>query len=1470
MPPTRSSSAPRSLLTTFFSVLAVFVVLDVATLASTAHGGCAFPPSGVSDGDCDGLVDATDPCPTDTLNRCNGPVAACGAAPPGAQECVPGVDLRLDLGASAPQTDCNGDVWAWDVGGGGNCCSSPVLAPATIVDAFGCTDASTELMVGSEKFGATITRSYPVADGTYIVNLIFAETFAGACTAGWRTVDIDVEGVRHYGGPGVGDGFDQFSTSEQQNGAAEACGGVVVRSVLAAVADGSLDIVLTEDDPGFGDANASIKAIEVLHYIDGCIDDSECDDGDPCTTDICGPTHACHNDPPGIDADGDGICDLDDMCPDDGLDDIDGDGVCAGTGANLPASADGDNCPFTSNGNQLDTDGDGRGNACDRCPNATGSAEDACLGNGFWETRATCSVARGEAGTAIVDGKVYLIGGEQPAAGRDVEIYDVAGDGWSSGPRLPEPPTGGNIGRSHLQPAVVGKRIYLFGGFTTTTREPLDEVLVLDTEDIAEGWQPLAPMPALRGGAACASHGVRVYCAGGVGNSALDPPPSSAALDIYNTVTDRWHAAAPMPHARDSAYAHVIGKKLYLVSGRDTHVNNAVPFTDIYDIATDSWSAGAPPPVARGGYASAVVEGRILLISGELGPGNGGNADGVIATVHEYDPVRDGWRSLTDIPTPRHGFMAVVMDGGPGTMPIVHTISGGPTQGYASSVAHEVFSFSQCNVDADCDDGEACTDDVCDDNVCSYVPNSAPCDDGVYCNGADTCGDGTCTVHDGNPCSDGVGCTVDACDEDTSDCSFTPDDAACDDDAYCNGTEVCDPLLDCQGGTPVQCADALDCTVDSCDEAADDCVHAPSHAACDDGVLCNGAEVCDAAAGCGAGAPTSCDDGVDCTADHCDAGADTCVNTPSDTICDDGNECTTDHCDAGAGCTGADNVNACNDGLECTRGDVCAAGTCAGTPDCPGDEACDLDTGRCTAPSVCVAAADAGAVFAGAMTTGSTYAGGADQDVDADSLMPLQVHADSPANSAGGSGDQLTYTIDLPHDGVWNVWGRFYYPGVPGSNDANSFIVSVDGGQTYPFGNNKDFFQKWHWDGNGNVQAGAVAPLSLGFLAAGEHQLRVEKREVNPVAPRLDAICLSTDPAAPPADAGVSYALGVCDADADCDDRNPCTDDACDDGACAHSDSADACDDGITCNGADACADGSCSTHAGTPCDDGVDCTTDECREDTGACTNTAIDAACDDGVGCTADRCDVAAGGCDNAVDDESCDDGLFCNGTEFCSSSDDCGSRTELVCGHLDDTCIVGVCNEDDDSCAIAPANEGLPCEDGDACTIADFCEAGACVSLDHHALDAGTVRVARRSGVDDDRMIIRALLQLDLLPDLPSTTGVDLAIVDESDELVYDAAVPAEAFRSAHHGTVFSVKARRADLHGAENLTHLKIKLMPARGQARITAKVGDIEIPQIEDSSSIGMNLTFGKPDSGTCVSAPDMECNGAATVRCTSD
>jgi hypothetical protein len=69
------------------------------------------------------------------------------------------------------------------------------------------------------------------------------------------------------------------------------------------------------------------------------------------------------------DADGDGAGDACDVCSNDPNDDADSDGICVGSGYLPPKTGDNDNCPDLANPDQADADGDGIGDACDSCPN---------------------------------------------------------------------------------------------------------------------------------------------------------------------------------------------------------------------------------------------------------------------------------------------------------------------------------------------------------------------------------------------------------------------------------------------------------------------------------------------------------------------------------------------------------------------------------------------------------------------------------------------------------------------------------------------------------------------------------------------------------------------------------------------------------------------------------------------------------------------------------------------------------------------------------------------------------------------------------------------------------------------------------------------------------------------------------------------------------------------------------------------
>ncbi|MFC1889112.1 hypothetical protein ACFL4G_05080, partial [Thermodesulfobacteriota bacterium] len=259
-----------------------------------------------------------------------------------------------------------------------------------------------------------------------------------------------------------------------------------------------------------------------------------------------------------------------------------------------------------------------------------------------------------------------------------------------------------------------------------------------------------------------------------------------------------------------------------------------------------------------------------------------------------------------------------------------------------------------CDELNDCQAGsDPCPGQMCDDgqDQCTECLGDVDCDDGLFCSGAETCVDGAC--QDGVPpdCDDGVGCTVDACNEDTDSCDHNGDDGLCDDGFWCNGAETCDVVNDCQAGVPPDCDDGVGCTVDACNEDMDSCDHSGDDGLCDDGFWCNGAETCDEVNDCQAGTAPDCTDAVACTDDRCNEETDSCDNTPNDELCDNGFWCDgAETCDAVNDCQ-AGTAPDCADVVSCTD-DTCNEETnsCNNTPNdglcddnlwCNGGETCD-------------------------------------------------------------------------------------------------------------------------------------------------------------------------------------------------------------------------------------------------------------------------------------------------------------------------------------------------------------------------------------------------------------------------------------------------------------------------------------------------------------------------------------------------
>ncbi len=156
-------------------------------------------------------------------------------------------------------------------------------------------------------------------------------------------------------------------------------------------------------------------------------------------------------------------------------------------------------------------------------------------------------------------------------------------------------------------------------------------------------------------------------------------------------------------------------------------------------------------------------------------------------------------------------------------------------------------------------------------------------------------------------------------------------------------------------------------------------------------------------------------------------------------------------------------------------------------------------------------------------------------------------------------------------------------------------------------------------------------------------------------------------------------------------------------------------DDGKACTD-EVCTAGMAShpdKMSGTACSDGDACTTvDACL--TGTCMG-ATPVVCMASDGChTAGTCDSATGMCSNPnkADGAACDDGNACTQNDSCQAGV-CTSGAPLVCPAPDQCHDAGVCNPATGVCSNPNKANGVACNDGNGCTQNDSCQAGACTS-------------------------------------------------------------------------------------------------------------------------------------------------------------
>lgn len=258
-----------------------------------------------------------------------------------------------------------------------------------------------------------------------------------------------------------------------------------------------------------------------------------------------------------------------------------------------------------------------------------------------WTRLADLPAGVAKFGVAALGGKLYVAGGYDTR--RAVMVYDIAANSWSAGPPLPR-------GTDNVALVAADGRLYALGGEAGTAVQVFDPA--------TQAWSSGPPLPSVRFASAAAVLGARLHVAGGW-NANNAASASLASQVVFDLAGQTWSNAAAMATARNAAAAAVLGGRLHVLGGRSPGIRagdqQSLAGMEVYDPATDRWSAGAPLPTARGSLAAAVLGGRLYAMGGESTPGTVSNA------VERYDPATGTWTALGAMPYRSHGLGAVAV-----------------------------------------------------------------------------------------------------------------------------------------------------------------------------------------------------------------------------------------------------------------------------------------------------------------------------------------------------------------------------------------------------------------------------------------------------------------------------------------------------------------------------------------------------------------------------------------------------------------------------------------------------------------------------------------------------------------------------------------------------------------------------------------------------------------------------------------
>jgi len=293
-------------------------------------------------------------------------------------------------------------------------------------------------------------------------------------------------------------------------------------------------------------------------------------------------------------------------------------------------------------------------------PASAGKAKPSASQSNPWEAKMTSMRLRHLGGALIAAAWVAPAAFAQSPA----PTAPTAANPWFQGAPFPE-------ASEEVLGATAAGKVYVFAGLAPGWKP---KAMVYEYDPASNQWAKKRPMRLASHHVAFTTLNNKIYAFGGFTYPDSGPPGWNAVNNAweYDPATDEWKELAPMPTKRGAASAGVANGKIYVTGGANSlpgvnengihpaRPHNVVATVEEYDPAANSWKTVRPLLLARNHHAAVGVGDKIYVIGGRVGAAFISSASNNVDLLEMYDPATDLWTPRTRMPTARSAIGAGV------------------------------------------------------------------------------------------------------------------------------------------------------------------------------------------------------------------------------------------------------------------------------------------------------------------------------------------------------------------------------------------------------------------------------------------------------------------------------------------------------------------------------------------------------------------------------------------------------------------------------------------------------------------------------------------------------------------------------------------------------------------------------------------------------------------------------------------